>query len=99
MLHDAPCVVAARDSALHCLVDRHAIECCRGSLHSASSTEQCCAHPPNTHAYTRAPPPPQEQYTSLAEAMALDPSSVEAADRQHMERLATTLHRRVRATP
>lgn len=47
------------------------------------------------HTHVRPPPPThiQEQYTSLAEAMALDPSSVEAADRQHMERLATTLHR------
>lgn len=35
----------------------------------------------------------QEQYSSLAEAMSRDPSSVEAADRQQMERLATTLHR------
>lgn len=36
---------------------------------------------------------PQDQYSSLAESMARDPSSVEAADRQQMERLATTLNR------
>jgi hypothetical protein len=39
--------------------------------------------------------PPQDHFSALAEAMSRDPSSVEAADRQQMERLATTLHRYV----
>lgn len=35
----------------------------------------------------------QERYESLCEALARDPSGLEASDRQQMERLAATLHR------
>jgi hypothetical protein len=35
----------------------------------------------------------QEHYNALVEAYARDPSSMEAGERQQMERLATTLRR------
>jgi hypothetical protein len=35
----------------------------------------------------------QERYNALAEAVARDPTGLEAGDRQQMERLAATLHR------